>query len=551
VPGRVTHERDSSSRQPHSGAEPRQQQTTAAAQEAQQQHRPRQQQRGDAVLSQPTEMSGQQPAGASTSSGQGPSPQRGPQRHKTRSARAAKGAAATQDSPAVKSADGHLSDSEATEDSASAASAAALMAQVRATQVELERQRLEHLAQRLEWQQQQQQLQQQLQQQQQQQQQQQAALPFSALSLAPREQVRMAAVQPGELTYRAAGEGTALADWLFKLEQLLSQLRIGDNELSERVRIAATHWDRQTDLWWRGHELQARTAGAPVASWAAFVAALKANFVPTNDAEAAASEVLKLRMRSGEGMDAYMQRAALLLARADGRLPDAAAARAALDGGDSARFPFAIAAARRQMRTSATPLSFNAVRAELTALAADEPTLGRAGGTEVTGSSRNSNGSNNSSGSSRSNGRNSTDTRQGHRSDSSKGGNGGGGGSAARMTRTQLLQRINALQGGLHGSSDEDSDIVADDESVRAAPVAARGGGGRLSSSGPSMGTRSGQLHCGKCGEDGHRAVTCTSKTELRSCLACHKQGHLVRACPQVRRPEASGEEGASLPKNK
>ena len=54
-------------------------------------------------------------------------------------------------------------------------------------------------------------------------------------------QVRMSAVQPGELAYHKASEGTTLADWLFKLEQLLSQLGVGSGEFGERVRIAAMH----------------------------------------------------------------------------------------------------------------------------------------------------------------------------------------------------------------------------------------------------------------------------------------------------------------------
>ncbi|MFP5465880.1 MAG: hypothetical protein ACLGHR_14090, partial [Gammaproteobacteria bacterium] len=69
-------------------------------------------------------------------------------------------------------------------------------------------------------------------------------------------QVRMSAVQPGELAYHKASEGTTLADWLFKLEQLLSQLGVGSGEFGERVRIAAMHWDRQINVWWEGHVQQ-------------------------------------------------------------------------------------------------------------------------------------------------------------------------------------------------------------------------------------------------------------------------------------------------------
>jgi len=373
-------------------------------------------------------------------------------------------------------------------------------------------------------------------QQQQQQQQQQRAPP----------QVRMSAVQPGELLYHSASEGTALPDWLFKLEQLLSQLGVGIGEFDERVRIAAMHWDRQTNVWWNGHAQQAAEAGVPVTGWAAFVAALKANFVPTNDAETAASELLRLRMRGGESMDAYLQRAALLLARADGRLPDVAAARAALDGVDHSRFPFAVAAARRTIRTANPPLSFHALRAELTALAVDEPALGgRFGGAAGAGGRSSTPGGAATAGAS------------GGKPSSSAGRGASGGGSSSSMTRKQLLQRINALENGQHAHGDgEDADDATDDgdTAVHTAPVGAKGSGGRPAAAGrpasdsSSSGPRR-QRRCFKCGSPDHGVAECKSKKELRSCLACHEQGHLVAACPQVRRG-GSGEEGAPRPKN-
>ncbi len=355
----------------------------------------------------------------------------------------------------------------------------------------------------------------------------------------------MSAVQPGELVYHKASEGATLADWLFKLEQLLSQLGVGVGEFDERVRVAAMHWDRQTNVWWEGHAQQAAGAGAPIADWPAFVRALKANFVPTNDAEAAASELLHLRMRSGESMDAYMQRAALLLARADGRLPDVAAARSALDGVDSSRFPFAVATARRSMRTAAVPLSFLVLRAELTALAVDEPALGgRAGGHAGSGG-RGGSAPGGATGSSASNSRHGAAAA------------GRGGSSSSSMTRKQLLQRINALESGRHAyDSADESDCASDedDTALHTAPVAAKGAGrraagaGRQSSDSSSNGG-SRQRLCYKCGAAGHGVAQCKSKKELRSCLACKEQGHLVATCPRVRR-DGSGEEGAPRPKN-
>ena len=359
-------------------------------------------------------------------------------------------------------------------------------------------------------------------------------------------QVRMSAVQPGELAYHKASEGTALADWLFKLEQLLSQLGVGSGEFGERIRIAAMHWDRQTNVWWEGHVRQAAGAGAPITDWPSFVTALKANFVPTNDAEAAASDLLRLRMRGGESMDAYLQRAALLLARADGRLPDAAAARSALDGVDSSRFPFTVAAARKAMRTAVSPLSFHALRAELTALAVDEPALGGRLGGLAGSSGRGGSAPGGVTGASASS------SRQGAAAA------GRGGGSSSSMTRKQLLQRINALESGHYAYDDEeDADEAADDgnTAVHTAPVSAKRSAGRqAAASRPTSDSSSSGSHrqrrCFKCDSPDHGVRECTSKKELRSCLACHERGHLVATCPRVQRGGGSGEEGAPRPKN-
>jgi len=241
-----------------------------------------------------------------------------------------------------------------------------------------------------------------------------------------------------------------------------------------------------------------------------------------------------------------MQRAALLLARADGRLPDVAAARSALDGVDSSRFPFAVAAARKAMRTAAFPLSFHALRAELTALAVDEPALGGRSGGAAGLSGRGTSTPSGAAGASVSSSR--------HGSAAA----GRGGSSASSMTRRQLLQRINALESGHYAHDDgEDADGAADDGDtvVHTAPVSAKRSAGRQSAaSRPASDSSSSGSHrqrrCFKCDSPDHGVRECTSKKELRSCLACHERGHLVAACPRVQRGGGSGEEGAPRPKN-
>ena len=85
-------------------------------------------------------------------------------------------------------------------------------------------------------------------------------------SVAVREDVRVAAVQPPELSYANASGGSALEDWLFKLEQLFTQTRRTEAAWQERVRIAQLHWDRHMSLWWAGCAEAAAAAGAPLDS---------------------------------------------------------------------------------------------------------------------------------------------------------------------------------------------------------------------------------------------------------------------------------------------
>ena len=317
-------------------------------------------------------------------------------------------------------------------------------------------------------QQQQQPQQPQLQQQQQPQQQQQASL---------EQVVRVDAVRPPELTYAGATAGTALDDWLFKLEQLFAQTHRPESDWLGRAQLAQLHWDRHMAMWWTGRQETAAAAGAPILSWVAFVAALRKQFVPAGDSQQARTELFKLKMRSGETMEAYMQRAVLLVVRAGGLVESKTAAALALEGVDKSRFPFTCAAvARKERAAGATGMSFAQMREELTVEAAMEPQLGGRGGS-----------CNSNSG-------------------------GGSSSSGAKGAANSRQIRINALQQQLKAL--EEGDEVEDEESFGVAPIAA--------------GDR-----CYKCGAEGHVIPDCKSKKELRSCFHCRQPGHLRTKCPE------------------
>jgi len=195
-------------------------------------------------------------------------------------------------------------------------------------------------------------------------------------------------------------------------------------------------------------------------------------------------------------MEAYMQRAVLLVARAGGLVESRTAAALALEGVDKSRFPFTCAAvARKERAAGVVGMSFAQMREELSAEAAMEPQLGGRGGGGGSSSSSSSSGNSNS------------------------GGRSNGGAKGATNSR-QL--RINALQQQLKVLEDGDDDST--DGSYGMAPVATGAAGSEA------------RHPCHKCGADGHIVRDCKSKKELRTCFGCGKPGHLRHKCPVKRK---------------
>lgn len=317
----------------------------------------------------------------------------------------------------------------------------------------------------------------------------------------PLQQVRVAAVQPPELTYAGATAGTALEDWLFRLEQLFVQTHKSEAAWAERAQLAQLYWDRHMSLWWIGRQEAAAAAGAPIRSWLAFVAALRKQFVPAGDSQGARTELFKLRMRSGESVEAYMQRVVLLVTRAGSLMEGRTAAALALEGVDKSRFPFTCAAVARKERAAGVEgMSFAQMREELTVEAAMEPQLGGRGGSSSSGGASGRPSSSSSSSSS------------GH-----------SGHSSAKGASGSRQVRINALQQQLRALQEDGDEEDASDDSYSTAALAPDGRG---SSSGADA-------RCYKCGVTGHISADCKSSKELRTCFRCKQKGHVRSKCPE------------------
>ena len=72
--------------------------------------------------------------------------------------------------------------------------------------------------------------------------------------------MRVDAVRPPELTFAGATAGSALDDWLFKLDQLFAQTHRAEADWQGRVQLAQLYWDRHMQLWWTSRQQAAAAA---------------------------------------------------------------------------------------------------------------------------------------------------------------------------------------------------------------------------------------------------------------------------------------------------
>ena len=315
--------------------------------------------------------------------------------------------------------------------------------------------------------------------------------------------VRVSAVQPTRLSYGSAAAGSGLEDWLFSVEQLLTQMRHTEANGDDRAMIstATLYWDRPMQLWFDAEQQRIDELGVdsePITYWREFKEALRRQFTPLADDFVARDELLSIRMKGGESMEAYMQRVVLLVTRAGRQIDGRMAATLTLRGVDELRFPFTVAAAKRKERESGTMgMSFAAMRSELTLGAHDEPKL-----------NPRHNSSNSNSGSSHSG-----VTRSARGSNNSN-----------RQVRIAALQQ--QLQDLQEGSESDEFNLIT-------APLTTSGG------------RATEDVRCRKCGKSGHVVVECKSKTELRKCFRCNEVGHLANKC-STRRSKAGSAAAAA-----
>jgi hypothetical protein len=290
-------------------------------------------------------------------------------------------------------------------------------------------------------------------------------------------QVRRAVDEPSRLEYAQAADVKTLEAWFSDVELLFDQL--GMRSTGAQLHEARNKLDADLRRWWDDFSAQAQKAGRPTGTFEALKEALREHFLPARAGQQAETELINIRQREGESMDAYLLRADRMRLYAEGAIGAPAVMRIVLDRVRKGEWPQAHRAATRAVLAGQVT-TFAALRALLQKEALFEPS-------------------------------------KAHGAQRAQGG--GAGSSAAR-------NKVRAAAVGGHDGDAEDEE----DETIRAAPVGKRAG---APASSPKADV------CIRCRKPGHRAQEC-KEPDTRTCYGCNKPGHLKFNCPERKKRVAA-----------
>lgn len=176
------------------------------------------------------------------------------------------------------------------------------------------------------------------------------------------------------LTYEKASDGRAVEQWIFKVEQCFSaaNLRMGAPEDEEQmIKGALLAMDLDLNRWWTAY-LETEECEL---TWAAFKGALEDQFLQSTAWRSALTDLMNIRQRPGEPMQAYLSRAQALAVQSKGHLGDQASMYIVLDRVRAEEYPLAVNRVRRAVYEEQSVTSLTALIQLLRSEALIEPKL--------------------------------------------------------------------------------------------------------------------------------------------------------------------------------
>lgn len=195
----------------------------------------------------------------------------------------------------------------------------------------------------------------------------------SAREKSPAERSRLPPPRaPIQLTWaKATSEARVVEDWLRDMERIFRQGRVSRGAQMDEARC---HMDSQLERWWESRaELLDEEERA---EWSALANALREEFVPKQLQREARQQLLNLRHNAGESVHDFCQRALLLQGQARMEQATDTVMLLLVQKLNKDEWPFTSAQVMRAYENGEFR-SVGQLRAEMVALAANEPNLGR------------------------------------------------------------------------------------------------------------------------------------------------------------------------------
>jgi len=151
---------------------------------------------------------------------------------------------------------------------------------------------------------------------------------------------------PPALTYEKASDARTLDEWMYQMGKYFIMAGVEEDDEASKMTAALLAIDYQLDLWWRAVDEKRAREGRAV-TWEGMKRELRRQFVSESTGERAYTELLNVRQKAGESLDAYFRRADELRRLANNTIEETTLVAILVERIHSQEWPYARNAAMR------------------------------------------------------------------------------------------------------------------------------------------------------------------------------------------------------------